>query len=86
MVFLLFVMVVSSVFAENSTNTPEQISEWETKAESGDAEAQYHIGKAFYGDGIEKDLNKAFTWFEKSVKDRDMQTEKAHWAIPIAME
>ena len=39
------------------------------KAEAGDAEAQFEVGKAYKnGEGVEKDLNEAMKWLKKSAE------------------
>jgi len=40
---------------------------WLSKAESGSAKHQFYIAKAYYfGDGVDKDINKAAYWYKKS--------------------
>jgi len=39
------------------------------KAMSGDAEAQYLVGKSYYdGKGVKQDYNEAFRWFKASAE------------------
>ena len=48
------------------------------KAKSGNAEAQYYIGRAYYdGNGVKKDYNQAFQWF-KSAAEKGI-TEAQYW-------
>lgn len=47
--------------------TPEQFKEWKVKADEGDAEAQFFIGRCYFnGLGVTADPNEAIWWCRKS--------------------
>jgi hypothetical protein len=46
------------------------------KAKSGDAEAQYYIGRAYYdGNGVKKDYNQAFRWFKTAAEQGNVNAQ-----------
>ena len=46
------------------------------KAEAGDAEAQFEVGKAYdLGEGVEKDLAQAAVWYKKSASQGNMKAQ-----------
>jgi hypothetical protein len=48
--------------------TDEQIQELIEKAESGDSQTQYKLGKYYWGDGFIRDREKAERWFLKAAE------------------
>jgi len=69
MVFLLFIFAVPA-FADN---TIEKLIE---SAESGEVKAQYKLGDMYYnGEGVSKDNNKAFKWYEKAALQGDADAQ-----------
>jgi uncharacterized protein len=48
-------------------NTKEQVKEWRTLAEQGDAEAQFNLGVCYQeGKGVPQDFAEAVKWFHKA--------------------
>lgn len=42
------------------------------QAEAGDSDAQFHLAENYYhGEGIEKDLEKALFWYQKSAEQNN---------------
>jgi hypothetical protein len=47
--------------------TPEQFNQWKSKADEGDAEAQFLVSRCYYnGTGVTADPNEAIWWCRKS--------------------
>lgn len=47
-----------------------------TEAEKGNADAEFELGTMFHtGDGIEKDVDAAFEWYEKAAKNGNRQAQ-----------
>lgn len=71
LVFLIFLGFTTEVLS-NSLDKSELFDKIKKIAESGNVEAQYHLGM-FYNNGIghSKDQNEAFKWFHKSADKGD---------------
>lgn len=68
----LVVFLSALSFLSGTAWSEDQSTDWkkiEAKAASGDAEAQFQLGRAYFrGQGVAKDALKAFEWIEKSAK------------------
>ena len=63
----LFVLILFSLVVVLPALAQDETSVLRTKAEQGEAEAQYNLGQAYYyGDGVPKDLVQAHMWFNLS--------------------
>jgi TPR repeat protein len=70
-ILLIWVLLDWGMARKNLVAAPdaEKIERLRTQAETGDAQAQYRIGLAYYeGDGITKDLAEAVRWFRKAAE------------------
>lgn len=68
---LLFLNTVLFVCASASADTlyDKRFNDWQARAETGEAEAQYWLGNAYLrGNEVAIDTKKAVTWFEKAAK------------------
>lgn len=59
---LLFLSFTLSIFISLKTNAQQVSSELKTQAENGDAEAQFKMGKAYFGYGSSKKRDEAEKW------------------------
>ena len=78
--FLLVVATFSGLpfaYSASREHTVEDIPDLLPKAEAGDAEAQFWIGRFYYfGEGFGQDLEMAFKWFVKSAEKGDAKGEE----------
>jgi TPR repeat protein len=60
----------------NSLELAKKFEETSKKAESGDAEAQFNLGKMYYkGQGITKNYNTAFQWYSKAAAQGNIKAK-----------
>ena len=67
------------MLSDNESQENNDISGILSQAEQGDVSSMARAGKVYYiGDGIEKDLHKAFMWLSKAAEKED--SESAYYA------
>ena len=66
-----------------SEYTPEQIAEWKERAENGDPEAQYYLGRVYHGNGVPEDDKEAVKWYRKAAEQGNAA---AQWLLGYAYD
>ena len=75
---LISVLLLSAISAVCQTTSTVPISELVKHAESGDAQAQFDLGRAYEdGKGVAQDDEQAVQWFRKSADQGNAQAENA---------
>ncbi len=66
----------SAQAAEAPTPTPKEIAELRSKAEKGDADAQFSLGDSYsYGRGVPKDNAEAVKWYHKAAEQEHAEAQ-----------
>ena len=66
---VLGLVVVMGVAVANAQLTPEQVGDLRLKAEQGDAEAQFNLGKAYlWGRGVAQDNREGMRWYRMAAE------------------
>ena len=82
---LLTVPILS--FAQGNATEPQEIRELRAKAASGDAAAQYDLGRRYYeGEGIPKNYREAVKWYRRAADQGDAKAQnKLGWIFAYGM-
>ena len=74
---LAFTAPLLPAFADDNDDIAA-VQQWQSKAESGDAEAQFRIGQAYaFGQGFNQNFENAFEWYEKAAKQGHAKAQTA---------
>jgi TPR repeat protein len=75
---LISVLLLSAVSAVCQTTSTAPISELVKHAETGDAQAQFELGRAYEdGKGVPQDDDRAVEWFRKSAEQENAQAQNS---------
>ena len=78
--FLLFVFCLSTFFSLRvfAGDVSENMADLLYRAEQGDTTAQNRLGFMYYnGDGVVRDTNEGFSWYEKAAKNGNSDSQIA---------
>lgn len=74
---LVLILAGQTLYAQQSDADAKQLTEIRSKAERGDARAQWELGKAFSNGelGLEKDQQAAFKWIHKAAEQNEAEAQ-----------